>query len=79
MQTIFDWLSVILFGLIALTFLQRSVKRPQFHDPILGYLPPTLGCVLSNWLGNNKYELTACFVLIISVVYTWYVIRPLKK
>jgi len=78
MQTVFDWLSVLLFGVLALTFLQRSVKRPTFSDPILSYIPVCIGCVLGNWLGNNGYAFLGAFVITAAAAYTFFIIRPFR-
>jgi len=69
METIFDWLSVLFFGCLSVTFLQRSVKRHTFDDPIWTYLPPVIACVSANWLGNEGYTVTAFGVLGIGVLF----------
>lgn len=77
MQTIYDWLSVILFCGLALTFLERSL-RPIKGDSMLRYIPPAAGCALGNWLGNSGYTVAAAAVLASVLVYYLTVLRPLR-
>ena len=79
METAFDWISVLLFAGIALTFLQRSVKPPNFPDPALSYLPPTLGCAVGNWFGNEGYPLIAMTILVAAVGWFLHFNRPFRK
>lgn len=79
MQTIYDWLSVLLFGAIALTYLQRSLKAPSFPDKAINYLPPTVGCALSNWLGNEGHSIAAIVTLIVSAAWFVHFIHPLRR
>lgn len=77
MKTIFDWLAVLLFCAIALTYLHRSlVPQSRRSDRLLGYLPPVLGCVAANWLGNEGFALAAYPVLFASAVYYVMVLKP---
>lgn len=78
MQTIHDWLSMALFCLIALTFLQRSLHKPPFPDPMIRYIPPAAGCALANWLGNEGYGLPAIATLALAAGYYWHVLKPLR-
>ena len=78
MQTVYDWASLLLFGAIAWIYLQRSLHRPKFADPVINYIPPTLGCVLANWLGNNGYALGAVGVLMASALYSFFVLQPFR-
>jgi hypothetical protein len=78
MQTVYDWTSLGLFAVIAWVYLQRSINRPRFSDPVIRYLPPTLGCVLGNWLGNQGYSLGAVSILIASAFYTVIILRPFR-
>jgi hypothetical protein len=75
METIYDWLSVAVFAGLALLFLQRSMEEQQV-DTIWHYLPPAIGCALSDWLGNEGYAIPAILVLAASIGYILYVLRP---
>jgi hypothetical protein len=78
MQSVYDWASVLLFCVLAITLLHRSM-HPPFRDRIVIYLPPALGCAVGNWLGNERHAAGAVFVLCASALYLVLVIRPLAK
>ena len=75
MQTIFDWLALIVFAGLAVLFLQRSVNGESMGRIWL-YLPAAIGCALSNWLGNNGYSIPAVVILVASAAYIVYVLKP---
>ena len=75
MQTVFDWLSLIVFAGLAVLFLQRSVEGESMGRMWL-YLPPAGGCALANYLGNNGYPVPAVLLLVGSVAYIMYVLKP---
>lgn len=75
MQTVFDWLSLVVFAGLAVLFLQRSMDG-EGMERIWLYLPPAIGCAGANWLGNNGYTLPAVAVLVLSVSYVFYVLKP---
>jgi hypothetical protein len=86
MQTIYDWVTVAIFAGLIVVFLQRSVGEGEPQDSILSYLPPAIGCAVSNWLGNKGVEdgsaaFQAAGVLGILAVlaYTYYVIKPFQR
>ncbi|UVI39072.1 XrtV sorting system accessory protein [Qipengyuania spongiae] len=77
MKTIFDWLAVLLFCAIALTYLHRSLApRSLRSDHMLAYLPPVLGCVAANWLGNDGAAIAAYALLFASAAYYVMVLKP---
>ena len=75
MQTVFDWLALIVFAGLAVLFLQRSVNGESMGRIVL-YLPPAIGCALSNWLGNNGYPIPAVVLLVASAGYIVHVLKP---
>lgn len=77
METVYDWLTVALFCAIAITYLQRSLVPLARRDPMIGYLPPAIGCAVANWLGNEGHAIWAIALLGISAVYYWHVLKPL--
>jgi len=79
MSTIYDWITVITFAVLAIIFLQRSAGEPIEGDHMWKYLPPALGCMGANWLGNNDYAIPAVALLVGVMAYIWYVIRPVRK
>lgn len=54
METVYDWITVAIFGGLVVLFLHRSVQPGEPQDTILHYLPPSVGCALANWVGNPK-------------------------
>lgn len=78
MQTIYDWVSLIIFaGLIPL-FLQRSAQDNP-PDKIWHYLPPTVGCAVANYVGNEGQGILAFVILGAVLIYIFKVLKPTLK
>jgi hypothetical protein len=75
MHTIYDWLSLIVFAGLVPLFLQRS-SMDEPPDTVWHYLPPTVGCALSNYLGNEGYGVFAIIVLAAAIVYIFMILKP---
>ena len=75
MTTVYDWISLVIFSGLVVLFLQRSTQD-KLVDSVWHYLPPAAGCALGNWLGNEGYALGAILVLIASMAYIFYVLKP---
>ena len=75
MSTVYDWLTVAVFAGLVVLFLQRSSKDEP-TDHLWQYLPPALGCGLSNYLGNEGYHLAAVATLVATGAYIFYVLKP---
>lgn len=76
METIYDWVTVMLFAGLVTHFLAHSV-RPDGEDIPLGhYLLLSGGCALVNWLGNEGWHLPAIAVLGAGAAYGWRFIGP---
>ena len=85
MQTIYDWVTVAIFAGLIVIFLQRSVGDGEPQDSILSYLPPAIGCAVSNYFGNEglendntAYQLLAAAGIVAVLAYTFYVIKPFQ-
>ena len=85
MQTIYDWVTVAIFAGLIVIFLQRSVGDGEPQDSILSYLPPSIGCAVANYFGNEGlendnlvYQLLAAAGIVAVLVYTFYVIKPFQ-
>ena len=85
MQTIYDWVTVAIFAGLIVIFLQRSVGDGEPQDSILSYLPPAIGCAVSNYFGNEglendnvAYQVLAAAGIVAVLVYTFYVIKPFQ-
>lgn len=76
MQTVFDWMSVLLFGALVVLYLQRSAS-PQPVDRPWQYLPPAIGCALANYIGNHGSSVIAVLILVLVIAYIFYaLLRP---
>ncbi len=54
MDTVYDWVTVAIFAGLVVLFLQRSVG--QDHDPMWPYFAAAIGCMTTNWIGNQAVE-----------------------
>src|SRR3546814_6512958 len=52
-STIYDWVALGLFAALIVLFLQRSASDGPEIDTIWHYLPPSSGCALVNYSGNE--------------------------
>ena len=77
METVYDWITVAIFGGLVVLFLHRSVQPGDPQDTILHYLPPAVGCAVANWLGNPLQN-QGLFSFLMVVVVVLYVIQVLK-
>ncbi|WP_225206463.1 XrtV sorting system accessory protein [Novosphingobium huizhouense] len=76
MQTVFDWLSVLLFAALVVLYLQRS-SRATPVDRIWQYIPPAIGCAAANYLGNHGSPLAAVVLMVLVMAYVFYaLLRP---
>lgn len=74
-ETIYDWLAIVTFAGLIVLFLQRS-SMDEPPDTIWHYLPPAIGCALSNYLGNNDMGVAAILMLVAVGVYVALVLKP---
>ena len=86
METIYDWVTVAIFAGLIVIFLQRSVGDAEPQDSIMSYLPPSIGCAVANYFGNEGiengntiYQVIAALGIIAVLAYTYYVIKPFQK
>lgn len=79
MSTIFDWVTMIIFGGMVVLFLQRSMGPPRSSDTIFHYFPPALGCAIANYLGNEGQEIAAIALTIAVVGYILFVLKPFER
>jgi len=76
MQTIYDWVTVAIFGGLVVLFLQRSTEGAEKQDPIYHYAPPAIGCAVANYLGNHGQPVFAMALVIAIVGYIIFVMKP---
>jgi hypothetical protein len=78
METVFDWLTVATFIVLAILYLQRS-SMPDPPDKVWHYLPPAITCGVVNYLGNAGYAIIAVILLVITFLYIYYVLKPIHS
>ena len=45
-------------------------------DTIWQYLPPAVGCAVSNYLGNEGYMIPAVIVIVAVMAYIYHFLKP---
>ncbi|MBP6030361.1 MAG: hypothetical protein KA533_02920 [Sphingobium sp.] len=75
METIYDWIALIAFAGLIVLFLQRS-SMDEPPDTVWHYLPPAIGCALSNYLGNEGMAIPAILTLVAVGAYIVMVLKP---
>lgn len=76
MQTIYDWITVAIFGGLIVLFLHRSTAQDEPKDNIFQYLPACIGCALANYFGNEGHGLVAFAIIVAVLAYVAYVLKP---
>jgi hypothetical protein len=77
LETIYDWLSVAVFGVLVVLFLHRSaMPEPEPMGRVLFYLPPALGCAVANYAGNHGQDPLSITLLVAVVIYIVLVLKP---
>ncbi len=75
METLYDWLALLAFAGLIVLFLQRS-SMDEPPDTVWHYLPPAIGCALSNYLGNEGMGVLAILTLAAVGGYVYLVLKP---
>ena len=91
METVYDWLTVIIFAGLIVLFLQRSTGDGEPRDNIWQYLLASFGCAVANYVGNDKEgqisaaigdagrHFAAVAIIIAVLAYVWYVLKPFEQ
>lgn len=86
METPYDWITIAIFAGLIVIFLQRSVGDSEPQDSILSYLPPSIGCAVANYFGNEAYETGSTLYHAIAILgigavlaYGYFVLKPFKN
>lgn len=79
MQTPYDWITIAIFAGLIVIFLQRSVGDGEPQDSILSYLPPAIGCAVSNYVGNQGYDILAILGIVAVLAYSVIVLKPFQR
>ena len=75
MTTVYDWTTMIVFAGLVVLFLQRS--QGEARDQLWHYLVAAVGCALTNYLGNEHYDLVAVALGAATLAFIYFVLRPL--
>lgn len=76
LQTIYDWVTVAIFGALIVLFLHRSTAQEEPKDNIFQYLPACIGCALANYVGNEGHGAIAFAIIVAVLAYVAYVLKP---
>ena len=92
METVYDWVTVALFAGLIVLFLQRSSAHGEPNDSIWQYLVASIGCAVTNYLGNDAIKngvesgktdyldhTLAVVVLLGTLGYVWFALKPFKR
>ena len=79
MTTVFDYLTLAVFAGLIVLFLQRSVDADAPKDHLWQYLVASCGCALGNYVGNEGYTIAAVLLLVATLAFITYVLRPFSR
>jgi hypothetical protein len=77
MQTVYDWLTLIIFSGLIVLFLERSTKGSR-EDPLWMYMLAGVLCAVANYLGNNGQQIGAVLVLVANIAFIAWYLNPLN-
>jgi hypothetical protein len=84
METLYDWLTILVFAGLIVLFLQRSqgVER----DYLWQYLLAAIGCAVTNYLGNEAiklddtlWHLGAVATGGATLAFIWFALKPFDR
>ena len=79
METIYDWVSLGIFAGLIVLFLQRSTSdRAENDASLLYYLAAGVGCAAANYFGNHGQDIVAALLLIATVAFIIFFLKPFK-
>lgn len=77
METIFDWVSLAIFAGLIVLFLQRSTsERDEKDASLIYYLGAGIGCAVANYLGNHGQPLIAVALLVATLAFIIFYLKP---
>ena len=79
METIYDWITIAIFGGLVVLFLHRSTSEAEPEDTIFHYLPPAIGCAVANYAGNKGQGPLSAVIMVAVLVYIVLVLKPFKQ
>jgi hypothetical protein len=90
-ETVYDWLTVMIFAGLIVLFLQRSTGDAEPRDSIWQYLAASAACAVANYVGNDKNgaiseaigdtgrHLLAVAIIMGVLAYVYYVLKPFER
>jgi hypothetical protein len=75
-ETVYDWITVAIFGGLVVLFLHRSVQDTEPQDTIYHYLPPAVGCAIANYVGNEGQGPLSALIVVGVLIYIAVVLKP---
>ena len=76
METIYDWMSVAVFGVLVVLFLHRSAQEGEPTDKMWHYGPPAVGCAVANYAGNHGQGPLGTVILVAVAIYIVLILKP---
>ena len=76
METVYDWITVGIFGGLVTLFLHRSMAEGEPQDTIFHYLPPAVGCAFANYVGNQGQGPLSAAIVVAVLAYILVVLKP---
>jgi hypothetical protein len=81
METTYDWITVAIFAGLVVLFMQRSTSDDVHdeNDSLWLYLGASLGCAVSNYIGNEGMHLIAIPLILATLAFIIYYLKPFKS
>ncbi len=80
METVYDWVTLGIFAGLIVLFLERSMKpQTERNDSLLLYLTAGVGCAGANYLGNEGYHLVAIALIVATLAFVFYFLKPFRS
>ena len=81
METPYDWITVGIFAGLVVLFMQRSTSDEvqDENDSLLLYLGAGLGGAVSNYIGNKGMHFIAIPLILATLGFIVYYLRPFKS
>ena len=76
METVYDWITVAIFGGLVVLFLHRSMQEGEPQDTIYHYLPPAIGCAIANYVGNHGQGPLSAIIVVGVLIYVVLILKP---
>ena len=74
METFWDWITVMIFAGLVTLLIQRS-QEEEPRDKLWQYAPPSIGCAVANYAGNEGQPLIAAALLVAIAYYIYEVLK----